>query len=97
MFELIPFSTPTYWMNFSAHMAVSSGAAMGDVERACGRIWRTLMHIANDLKVRNALRHFCLTESAGRLGRSDVRCDPDLVWRLGCGGRASCLRCCKVS
>jgi dienelactone hydrolase len=34
MIEIIPFSAPTYWMNFSAHMAVSSGATLGDVERA---------------------------------------------------------------
>jgi hypothetical protein len=34
VFELIPFSTPTYWLNFNAHMAVSSGAMMGNVEHA---------------------------------------------------------------
>jgi fermentation-respiration switch protein FrsA (DUF1100 family) len=34
MFEFIPFSGITYWLNFSAHMAVSSGALMGDVQRA---------------------------------------------------------------
>ncbi|SPC18394.1 alpha/beta hydrolase family protein [Cupriavidus taiwanensis] len=34
MLELIPFSTATYWLNFTAHMAASSGATMGDIERA---------------------------------------------------------------
>ncbi len=34
MIELIPFSAPTYWMNFAAHMAASSGATMGDIQHA---------------------------------------------------------------
>ncbi len=32
MFELIPFSTPTYWLNYNAVVATATGATMGDVE-----------------------------------------------------------------
>lgn len=34
MIELIPFSTATYWLNFCGHMAVASGAQLGDLEHA---------------------------------------------------------------
>ncbi len=34
MLEFIPFSTPTYWLNFSAMNAISSSATVGDVELA---------------------------------------------------------------
>lgn len=34
MLELIPFSTATYWMNYSAHNAACAGVSMGDIARA---------------------------------------------------------------
>jgi len=34
VFELVPFSKPTYWLNYTAVLATSMGASMGDVELA---------------------------------------------------------------
>lgn len=34
MIELVPFSAATYWVNYSAHIAVACGASLGDVALA---------------------------------------------------------------
>lgn len=73
MIELIPFSAPTYWLNYSVHNAVSAGAQLGDIERA---IAPYLAHVAAN---RERFEHAKRVAPLRFDGTTTTLCPPDLA------------------